>query len=318
MTKYLITGAGGFVARYLLELYDITDEGDTEILGLDQNFSPAGFEPRRCFYRFEKIDLTDRQRVEKLVAEFQPDRLIHLAATSSVATSWQDPAGCISNNVTILLNVFESIRDRAPKCRILSVGSSEVYDISNDDHPEPLTEESPLRPKNPYAVSRLAQENLARIYVESFGLDIVQTRSFSHTGPGQTERFAVPSFVRQLCEAKKSGSATARLRTGNVDVIRDFSDVRDVVRAYDLLLRKGKGGGVYNVSRGEGFSLRSIIQRAARLLDMEATIEVDPKLLRPHDPRIIIGRSDKLRKETDWMPMFSMEQTLGDMIRRLV
>ncbi len=304
-SKCLITGAAGFVGSHLIEYLN---SEETELLAIDR-CAPCDVFP--C--RLEQIDLAHRHRFETLISEFRPDRLIHLAAASSVAESWRNPAGCISNNVGILLNLLESVRHRAPRCRILMIGSSEVYDDSN----EPLAETDPLRATNPYAVGRIAQENLVRIYVECYNLDIVQTRSFSHTGPGQTPRFAVPSFVQQLCETGRRGETVARLRTGNVDLIRDFTDIRDVVRAYDLLLRRGRTGETYNVCSGKGVSLRQIIETAARLMNTEAVIEIDPTLIRPSDARYMVGNAAKLRCETGWSPRFSLEQTLGEMIREI-
>ncbi len=177
--KILITGVGGFVGNHLLKFYDTAE---IAILGLDRAEMGDEFTPRRCSYRFEQIDLTDRRRLEMLVDAFRPDWLIHLAAASSVAASWRDPAGCMVNNVTILLSVLDSVRHRAADCRVLLVGSSEVYDPAGE---APFSETSPLRPTNPYGVGRVAQEHLARIYVENYGLDMIQTRSFTHTGPGQ-------------------------------------------------------------------------------------------------------------------------------------
>lgn len=316
MTRILITGAGGFVGRFLLELYDLTAAETTEILALDRTFPEGGFRPRRCPCRFEAVDLLHSEAAGRLVADFRPDRLVHLAAVSSVAASWQDPAHAVANNLAALLNLLEALRKLDRPCRLLAVGSSEVYDIPEHEIP-PLDEDCPLKPGNPYAVARLAQEQLVRLYVETFELDIISTRSFSHTGPGQRESFAVPSFLRQLRAARRAGSAVARLTTGNVDLIRDYSDVRDVVQAYDRLLEHGKSGEIYNVCRGEGLSLRSIIGKAARLLDLEVEIEVDPARLRPGEPRIVIGSAAKLRRETGWLPRFSLDQTLGDMLRRM-
>ncbi len=316
MTRILITGGGGFVARFLLELYDITAAETTDILALDRHIPEAGFRPLRCPCRFETIDLLDTQAVAEVIAAFQPDRLIHLAAVSSVAASWQAPAEAVSNNLAGLLNVLEGIRNARHPCRVLSVGSSEVYEIPEHEIP-PVDEQTPLRPGNPYAVARLAQEQLVRLYVETYGLDIVSTRSFNHTGPGQNERFAVPSFLRQLLQAKQAGRSRAVLTTGDIDLIRDYSDVRDVVQAYDRLLSHGKNGGIYNVCRGDGLSLRSVILKAAKILDLEVETEIDPARLRPNEPRVLIGNGTKLRRETGWLPKFSIDQTLGDMLRRM-
>jgi GDP-4-dehydro-6-deoxy-D-mannose reductase len=305
---------GGFVGHHLLEYFDKTENPPAEIMGIDYRAAEIEFIPKRFSCRFESADLMNRKILEQYLSDFQPDSLIHLAAVSSVAASWQDPAGCISNNISILLHLLESVRKCGLKCRILVIGSSEVYDLLLNDF-ELLNEKSPLCPNNPYAVGRLAQENLVRIYTNVYGLDIVSTRSFSHTGPGQSDRFVIASFLRQLLHAQQNGSKTATLKTGNVDLIRDFSDVRDVVNAYHLLLERGRTGEIYNVCSGNGISLRDVIKLASQILNLETTIEMDSSRLRPTDVPKVIGNPEKLRRETGWTPQFSLEQTIRDMIQ---
>lgn len=305
MRKYFITGAAGFVGHHLLR--ELVRES-ADILGVDRN--PAG--PQEIS-RFEVVDLCDRKAVEGLLTSFRPRYIVHLAAGSSVGESWRDPAGCVLNNTAILLNLLETVRIANLKCRILLVGSSEVYG-NIPTATMPLTENRPTRPENPYAVGRTTQENLARIYVTGYGLDIVSTRSFMHIGPGQSDRFAVASFVRQLVDAKKDGKTKAILKTGNVDLVRDISDVRDVVRAYRLLLERGRSGEVYNVCRGTAVALREVIEQASSLLELETTIEIDPDRLRPGDPAIVVGCHRKIAEETGWTPTIPLTQTLRDMI----
>ncbi|MDR0871834.1 MAG: GDP-mannose 4,6-dehydratase [Planctomycetaceae bacterium] len=315
MTKYLITGAGGFVGCLLLNHLGTRNEPKIEVLALDVRSPRTAFPAFPFSFRFEAINLQDKERLETAVATFKPDMLIHLAAMSSVAASWEDPTGCISNNTQIILNVLETVRLYCPRCRILAVGSAEVYNTGGrDEHSPPLVETSPLHSVNPYALGRQAQELIVKFYVEQFGLDIVSTRSFSHTGPGQGGHFAVAAFVQQLLNAKNSGEKTAVLKTGNTDLVRDFSDARDVVRAYDLLLLKGKSGEFYNVCSGRGVSLRKIIETAAGLLDLQTVITVDPARLRPNDPNYIIGSPEKLRTQTGWTATYLLEQTLRDML----
>jgi len=297
--RFLITGAAGFVGGHLFNLLDSRDE-QVVPLGIDRVAAP----------RIEAVDLTDRSRLNKVVAEFRPDFVIHLAAGSSVAESWKAPAACFLNNTAVFLNLLDAVREFVPGCRILSIGSAEVY---GGDSTPPFREETPFLPQNPYAVGRLAQEQLAKVYGNGFGLDIVSTRSFNHTGPGQSLRFAVPSFVRQLVDAKRRGKKRAVLQTGNVEVVRDLLDVRDVVQAYLLLLEKGRSGEVYNVCSGEGRTLRSVIETAARMLELEVDIVLDERLLRPSDVPSFIGCNDKLVQETGWRPMIPFEMTLRDM-----
>lgn len=316
MTKYFITGVGGFVGRHLLRQLDASGE-PFEVLGVDQTAEGLDFQPTQGVCRLESLDLRDRNAVEGLLTAFRPRYVVHLAASSSVGESWLRPAECVLNNTTILLNLLESVRTLGGEaCRTLLIGSSEVYGHALAEE-MPLVEHRPLRAENPYAVSRLTQEHLARIYVDGFGLDIVSTRSFMHIGPGQRERFAVASFVRQLVEAKKSGKTKPVLKTGNVDLLRDISDVRDVVRAYRLLLTHGRSGETYNVCRGTAVSLREVIELASTLLELETTIEIDPALLRPADPAIVVGCNRKIAEESAWTPGVPLMQTLREMIDAL-
>ncbi|MDR1963612.1 MAG: GDP-mannose 4,6-dehydratase [Planctomycetaceae bacterium] len=315
MKKCLITGVGGFVGGHLLNYFDTASNSPAEILGLDCHSEPPILTFHRFSFRFESVDLTKPEPLATLISEFKPDALIHLAAMSSVAASWQNPAACMSNNVGILHNLLESMRRFSTlKFRLLAVGSSEVYGNAAGET-MPLEESRSCQPINPYGQSRLAQEQLIRSSIEKDALDIVSTRSFSHTGPGQSERFVIASFVRQLLEAKRNGCDKPVIKTGNIHLIRDFLDVRDVVRAYHLLLEKGKAGEVYNVCRGEGVSLLNVIEMISKILELETTIEMVPALLRPNDAPVVVGNAEKLRRATGWTPLIPLEQTLRDMIR---
>jgi GDP-4-dehydro-6-deoxy-D-mannose reductase len=316
--KYLITGIGGFVARHILCSLDIPENKNVEIIGIDRGIGGVGFETEHCVCRPVSAELTEAAVLESVITQFQPQRVIHLAAVSSVSQSWREPAKCLSDNLTILLNLLQAVKNakdenRSYSCRILAVGSSEVYD---DGGEAALTETSPLKPQNPYAVSRSAQEELIRLYVENFGLDIVSTRSFLHIGRGQNERFAIASFVRQLLDAKREGKTDTVLRTGNVDLRRDISDVRDVVRAYFTLLEKGKAGEIYNICSGQAIPLREIIEKAADILGLNVKVEIMPELLRPNDTAVILGSNGKIHSQTGWQPHFTLEETLTDMIRQ--
>lgn len=313
MTKYFITGAGGFVGRYLLQELDALEK-PFEVLGVDRAVEGLDFQPKHGVCRTESLDLRDRNAVEGLLTSFRPRYVVHLAASSSVGESWRDPAQCVLNNTTILLNLLEAVRALGgAACRILLIGSSEVYGNAPAEA-MPLIENQALRAENPYAVSRLTQEHLAGVYSGGYGLDLVSTRSFMHIGPGQSDRFAVASFVRQLVEAKRNGKTKTAMKTGNVDLLRDISDVRDVVRAYRLLLQHGRSGETYNVCRAAAVSLREVIQRASTLLELETTIEVDPERLRPGDPAIVVGCNRKISEESGWTPTVPLTQTLAEMI----
>jgi len=309
MKKYLITGVGGFVGRYFWE-YLLEHEPEFTVLGLDMMPEAPWEHPA---FSYLPIDLTSSGAVNAVVGMFQPDYIVHLASISSVGQSWKAPADCFTNNTSIFLNLAEAVRAKCPEARMLSIGSSEEY---GNYPPEsmPLREGYELKPCNPYAVARVAQEMLSKLYADSYGLNIMMTRSFNHIGPRQRDVFVIPSFVKQLVEIKKNGGK-GTMRVGNLDIVRDFLDVRDVVNAYWRILTKGKPGEVYNVCSGKGVKLRDIITATAELLSIEPTIEVDPTLVRPADNAVIIGDSSRIRESLGWEPKFIFEQTLNDMIK---
>ena len=211
---------------------------------------------------------------------------------------------------------MEAVRAECPSARLLSIGSSEEY---GNYPPEamPLREEYELRPCNPYAVARVAQEMLSKLYAESYGLNIMMTRSFNHIGPRQKDIFVVPSFVKQLVEIRKNGGKGI-IRVGNIDIIRDFLDVRDVVDAYYRILTQGTPGEVYNVCSGQGIRLGDIISITANILSIEPNIKVDPILIRPADNAVIIGACSRLQNDLAWKQAFSLEQTMHDIINYFV
>ena len=314
MAKYLITGFSGFVSRHFLE-YLAREKRRASILGVD--IHPPGFKANDfpgLTWKYEKIDLMEKKRVENSLRSFQPDYILHLASYSSVAFSWKNPTLSFQNNTNIFLNLLEAVRKINLRSRILAVGSSDEYgNVMPDDLP--LKEGSPLNPVSPYAVARVSQELLAKIYVEGFGLDIIRTRSFNHIGPGQREIFVVSSFARQMVELEKRRQSSGRITTGDVSIIRDFVDVRDVVRAYDLLFQKGRTGEVYNICRGKGHSLQEIIETIAGIMKIKVAVKVDPKLIRPSDNRIIIGSNRKITKETGWQPEITLQQSLSEIVQ---
>lgn len=313
MDRYLITGFSGFVSRHFLEFLEGLQKR-VSVLGLD--LVQPDFGSHRLGHiqlGFEKVDLLDRERLEKIIFKFQPNFILHLASYSSVAFSWVNPVMSFMNNTNIFLNVLEAVRSANSRIRILSVGSSEEYgDLLG--RKKMFHEEDILCPVSPYAVARVSQEMLSKVYVKGFGLDIVLTRSFNHIGPGQKETFVVASFAKRLVEMKKSGSSFSKLMTGDTSLIRDFVDVRDVVRAYDALLKKGRGGEIYNICSGTGYSLAEIIRQMASILEMQVITEMDKKLIRPSDNRMIIGSNEKMLRDIGWEPKISMKKSLDDVI----
>jgi GDP-4-dehydro-6-deoxy-D-mannose reductase len=253
-------------------------------------------------------------KIEYIIHEFQPKYILHLAAFSSVAFSWKEPVQSFQNNINIFLNLIDAVRKSNIDTRILSIGSSEEYGNVNDED-LPLKEDHKLNPVSPYAVARVAQEALSRVYINGYGMDIVLTRSFNHIGPMQQSVFFVSSMAKQLVQLKRSGKNRGHVVTGDVSIVRDFTDVRDVVHAYYLLLKQGRKGHVYNVCSGVGLSLKALIDIMAKQLNIEVDIHVDQRLIRPADNRIIIGSNDKIKRELGWDNIIPLEQSLKDVIR---
>ncbi len=318
MKKILITGFSGFVSFYFLEYLNnvVAENEKIEVLGIDLNL-PKDYETdynfKNIHIRFLSLNLMDFSALEIAITSFAPDYILHLASLSSVGASWKDPIGCFMNNTNIFLNMAEAVRKSGIHCRILSVGSSEEYgNVSESDIP--LSESRQLQPISPYAIARVSQEMLSKCYVDSMNLDIVLTRSFNHIGPRQRDIFVIPSFVKQIQTGKDAGLTEIELLTGNLEIIRDFLDVRDVVRAYYLLLTKGKKGELYNICSGVGYTLKDVIAQIAELEGVSVTTVTDPEKIRPNDNMIIIGDNKKLCTETGWKPTYTLRQSLEDMI----
>jgi GDP-4-dehydro-6-deoxy-D-mannose reductase len=311
--KYLITGLSGFVSYYFLEFLE-NNRINSVVKGIDILTPP--FDVNKYKYLkcdFERLDLLSRDKVENLIYNFNPDFFIHLASYSSVAFSWREPILSFQNNTNIYLNILEAIRRLNINCKILSVGSSEEYGNVEEDS-LPITENHPLNPSSPYAVARVAQEMLSKVYVDGYNMNIVMTRSFNHIGPRQRDIFAVSAFAKQLVELKKSGRKDGEIVTGDVTVTRDFTDVRDVIPAYYLLLEQAECGQVFNVCSGKEISLNQIIEIMARILDLNVEIRADENLIRPTDIRRVVGCNDKIKKSLGWEARIGLEQSLADMI----
>lgn len=311
--KIVITGAAGFVSRYFMELLRIEEPG-AEVLALDrrmEKFDVHAFPG--LLVSAASIDLSDKALLHEVLAKFQADFILHLASASSVAKSWEQPAEIFGNNTGILLNLLEYLRTKQPHCRMLITGSSEQYG-KIDTSQLPLTEETVLSPLSPYAVAKSSEEMLAKLYVKGYGLDIIMTRSFNHIGPGQRPDFVIPSFARQLVKIAADHTIPTVLSTGDLSVVRDFSDVRDVARAYLLLLQKGRKGEVYNVCSGKGIVLQDILSLMSAILHIQVSTITDPALIRPVENKQLTGSFFKINKDTGWQPEITLEQSLADIL----
>lgn len=313
MVKYLITGASGFVCSHLVDYLESLHE-PVRILGIDltepqllsNNYGSVEFE-------IEIMDMLDEDAIKRVLCRFDPDYVVHLAAFSSVGYSWKDPVTSFRNNTNIFLNLVDAIRVDHIPCRVLSVGSSEQYGII-EENDLPITESHEMRPISPYAVARVAQESCAKLYQQAYGLDIVMTRSFNHIGPRQRDTFVVSSLARQLVNIRTGRNPKGEIRVGNVNVTRDFVDVRDVVAAYDLIIRQAPTGEVYNLCSGRGVTIVEITRRMAELLDIDFTLVVDKRRIRPTDIPVVIGSNKKAHQELGWQPTIDLERSLRDLL----
>lgn len=314
MKRIVITGCSGFVAGHFIE-YLYNERIDCEILGLSRGTPKIDLShfSDRIGIQFRVVDLLDKETLKSALSDFMPDYVLHLAAFSSVAYSWKYPTESFTNNSTIFLNLIDVIRDINPSCRILSVGSSEEYgDVCKEDLP--LRENQPLNPVSPYAVARVSQELMSKVYVKAFGMSVIMTRSFNHIGPRQDDRFVVPSFINRILDIKKAGLTEGEIETGDTTIIRDFVDVRDVVKAYYLLLEKGTPGEVYNICSGKAMTLSQIIDYIADEVGVKIITRINPEFVRPNDNKEIVGSPYKIQSELGWKRERNIRDTIHDMI----
>ncbi len=256
------------------------------------------------------VDLRDAEATRAAIAAAAPEVVFHLAALAHVGRSWGDPAATLAENGAIDLNVLEAVRAEAPEAMVVAVSSGEVY-----GPPEtlPVEESAPLRPQNPYAVSKAAGDLLAGFYADAHGLRVARPRAFNHAGPGQPAIFALASFARQVAAGLEAGDAPVRVVTGNPDARRDFTDVRDVVRAYRLIAATGTTG-VLNVCSGRTASARELLAGLGRAAGAEIDHVVDPALVRAHEVMEVRGSAERLAAATGWAPEIALEQTLADTV----
>jgi GDP-4-dehydro-6-deoxy-D-mannose reductase len=256
-------------------------------------------------------DLLDARSLDEAVATVRPDEIAHLAGQSSAARSFEQPVETFRLNVTGTWNLLEAVRRHVPRARVLVVGSGEAYG------PQPegsrVAEDAPFNPVSPYALSKAAADALAELHARAYGLDVIRTRSFGHTGPGQEPRFVVPAFAQQIATIER-GAADPVLRVGNLEVTRDLTDVRDIVRAYILLLKRGRAGEAYNVGQGEAMKLTEVVRRLAKRSRVKVRVEVDPARFRPADVPWLVGDPSKLERDTGWRAEIAFERTLDDVL----
>ena len=299
--RVLITGASGFAGGHLAVA--CANAGD-DVIGLSRSGEVSTGEGR-------SVDLRNLTAIREAVREAAPDVVYHLAALSSVGRSWEDPAQTMNENTATAVNVLEAVRHEAPRARLVWVSSCEVYAA---DQPLPIAEDGELGPATPYAVSKLSGDLLARVYADAHDLDLVRVRPFNHAGPGQLPIFVLASLARQAAEARRSGAEVVRIVTGNPHTRRDFTDVRDVVRAYRLLAEGAKHG-LYNVASGSSVSTTDQLSLLAELIaPTRIDHVVDPALIRATEVMDRRGSHERLTADTGWMPEITLRETMADTV----
>lgn len=302
--RVLITGASGFAGGHLAR--KCVAAGD-EVVGLSRS-AATGTDAAEWL----TVDLRDADAVRDALRSVRPELLYHLAALSHVGRAWEEPTQTVMDNVSSAVNVLEAVRAAAPRTRVVWVSSCEVYGAPAS---LPIEESAPLRPANPYAVSKATGDMLAEVYANAHGLDIIRARPFNHAGPGQRPIFIVSSLARQAAQARLAGASTVQIVTGNPNPRRDFTDVRDVVEAYRLLAERAEPG-VYNVSSGRSISGGDQVRLLAKLLaPLEVKHEVDPTRARAHEVMDLRGANGRIAASTGWRPTIPFEQTMRDAIQ---
>jgi len=311
--KILITGITGFVGSHLAEY--CLKMPDVKVYGTVLSHH-LGDELQRISQIKDKIELfecnlTNRIAVQRVLQKVQPDKIFHLAAQSFVPASWEGPEDTIFNNIMAELNIFEVCRDLKINPIIQIAGSSEEYGLVLENE-LPVKETNPLRPLSPYAVSKIGQEMLGYQYHKSYGLKIILTRAFNHEGPRRGEQFVTSNFAKQIAEIEK-GKKESVIKVGNLEAQRDYSDVRDIVRAYWLATEKCEFGKPYNISSGKAWAIKKVLDFLLNLsTKKDIKIEQDSNRMRPSDVPILIGDASEFIKATDWKPEIPFEKTLED------
>lgn len=310
--KLLITGITGFAGSHLAEL--LLKEGH-DVFGTLRNRSRMDniTEEIKSKVKLIECELKDPTAVMNTLASVRPDGIFHLAAQSFVPTSWISPSDTLQNNIMGQLNIFEAMRElKLNDTGIQIACSSEEYGMVLENE-VPITEENPLRPLSPYAVSKVTQDFLGYQYARSYGLRVIRTRAFNHTGPRRGDVFVTSNFANQIVRIEK-GLQEPIIRVGNLEAKRDFTDVRDTVRAYWLLLQKGAPGDVYNIASGRTVAIQEMLDMLLERSKVKIKIEVDPARLRPSDVMVLHGDYSKLHKLTGWEPSIPLEKTLQDLL----
>ena len=302
--KALIIGGAGFVGNYLID--HLKNDLKWDVFVTKMAHETLNNDKAKVL----DLDILDKDQITNLLKKVRPDYIIHLAAQSSVGLSWKNPALTIDVNVKGSVNVLDAIRELDYKPRVLLIGSGEEYGHIKPEE-SPIVEENAVRPGNIYAATKACQNMIGKIYADGYDMDVMMVRAFNHIGPNQTPVFVIADFCKQVADIEH-GKAEPVIYTGNLSAKRDFTDVRDVVRAYGLLIQKGQKGETYNIGSGNAIAIQEILDRILKFSKVEIKAEVDAKKLRPVDVPIIEADTTKIRECTGWKPEIPLDITLNE------
>lgn len=319
----VITGINGFVGSTLVDYIFSLPQNNWQVWGFDHapqpgpNLNHLAADSR---LHYQSLDMADRDRLVAVMQEIRPAYVFHLAARSFVGPSLTDPLETLSNNLVITVNLLEAVRSvgLVESCRILNAGSSDEYGLVQPED-LPVTEITPFRPGNPYAVSKIAQDMLGQQYANTWKLQVVTTRAFNHLGPRQNPQLATSAFAKQIAEAE-AGLIEPAIRVGNLEASRDYTDVRDVVRGYWLALESMdapdgcRAGQVYNICSGQAYQMSKILQILLEKSNRPLEVQPDPARMRPSDIMVVRGDYTRFRQATGWEPRIPLETSLQDLL----
>ncbi len=310
MKRVLITGITGFAGSHLADFL-LEEHPEIEVWGTYRWRSRReNIEHIEGRIRLLECELDDATAVRRALEAARPDAIFHLAAQSFVPASWVAPADTLQSNILGQTNLFEAIRELELDPVVQIACSSEEYGLVLPGE-TPIRESNPLRPLSPYAVSKVAQDYLGYQYFQSYGIKAIRTRGFNHEGPRRGEVFVMSNFAKQVA-AIEAGLHEPLIRVGNLDAVRDFTDVRDMVRAYFLAAERATPGEVYNIASGKGITIRDMLQKILDRSTVAVRVEVDPARLRPSDVEVLLGDASKFRAATGWEPRIPLDQTIAD------
>ncbi|MFX3658594.1 MAG: GDP-mannose 4,6-dehydratase [Ectobacillus sp.] len=304
--KIFVTGANGFVGKHLVA--ELSQRGHEVFAGIRPGAWTVPSPVKACHY-----DILNRKALYELLKKIKPDGIIHLASQSKVAESWKDPAATFSVNAIGTIHLIQAAAQSVPQAKIITAGSSEEYGLAGKSV-QPLTEEDACYPQNPYAASKLAMGQVALQLARKHDLNLIHVRAFNHFGPGQREGFVISDFASQIARIENKG-APAFIRVGDLRIARDFTDVRDVVRAYSLLLEKEVNPGVYNICSGAARTLHDILEDLLRMADVLIQIQIDKERFRPAEVLTFLGSPRKINEAIQWKPEIPFHKSLLDTLQ---